>query len=57
MTMPKPIPLCKFEQEVKRLGLQPEQYEDSAELKAWVKAHVPVELLAAYGFATSWDLG
>ncbi len=45
-----------FESEVKLLGLKPEQYADSLNLKEWVyknKDHkyVPLELLQLWGFS------
>jgi hypothetical protein len=44
-----------FEQVVKKLGLSPEQYKDSARLKEWVRRnmdekYVPPDLLKAWGF-------
>lgn len=43
-----------FEQVVKTLCLSPDQYADSAELRAWVERnkdvrYVPPELLAVFG--------
>ncbi len=44
-----------FEQMVKQLGLSPQEYENSARLKDWVRRnmaekYVPTDLLAAWGF-------
>ncbi len=50
-----PIGSCSFDHLVRLLGLTPEQYQGSAELKDWVRRnkeykYVPSELLAAWGF-------
>ncbi len=44
-----------FERMVKKLGLSPEEYEGSAQLKDWVlrnmtEKYVPTDLLRAWGF-------
>jgi len=44
-----------FDYVVRRLGLKPDGYESSAQLKAWVfrnkdQKYVPPELLEAWGF-------
>lgn len=44
-----------FESIVKKLGLTPEEYESSAQLKNWVRGnmhekYVPSDLLKAWGF-------
>jgi hypothetical protein len=49
-----------FEQEVKALGLLPEQYRDSAGLRDWVRRnkdhrYVPLDLLQAWGFTVKSD--
>jgi hypothetical protein len=56
---PEPFQLTtsvsSFESLVKKLGLSPEQYENSVTLKDWVQKnkdskYVPQELLEAWGF-------
>jgi hypothetical protein len=51
-----PVAASSFEELVKALGLSPEQYASSAELKAWVmdnkdEKYVPPELLRLFGLA------
>jgi hypothetical protein len=51
-----PVAASSFEELVKALGLSPEQYASSAELKAWVmdnkdEKYVPPELLRSFGLA------
>ena len=48
-------PQSSFEQVVRALGLSPEQYADSDELRAWVQRnknfrYVPPDVLIAFGF-------
>ena len=53
-----PAPLQKaasFDQIVENMGLSPAQYQNSAELKEWVRSnrgqkYVPSDLLTAWGF-------
>lgn len=56
-----PAKPTRFELEVERLQLTPEQYEGSAELKTWVKAnkntrYVPEELLTKWNLTVNIDL-
>jgi len=46
---------ASFDEIVEKMGLSPAQYESSAELKEWARAHrgqkyVPIDLLTAWGF-------
>jgi len=46
---------ASFDQIVENMGLSPEQFEGSAELKEWARAnmgqkYVPIDLLMAWGF-------
>lgn len=46
---------ASFDQVVENLGLSPAQFENSAELKEWVRAnrehkYVPIDLLVTWGF-------
>jgi hypothetical protein len=57
----KVIPVCSFDKQVALLGLMPNEYETSAELKAWCKQnketfYVPTVLMTAWGFTTQWDV-
>ena len=52
---------CAFELEANRLGLSPEQYEASPELKAWCyemrhSKYVPSVLLSVWKMTTQWDV-
>ncbi len=56
-----PESVSSFETVVKTLGLRPDQYEHSAELKDWVKKnkdqkYVPQDLLRAWGFTASSEV-
>ena len=51
---------ASFDEIVKNMGLSPEQFEGSAELKEWVRAnmgqkYVPIDLLIAWGFFKSFQ--
>jgi hypothetical protein len=53
--------ISSFDSLVKSLGLSPEQYESSSQLKAWVgknKDHkyVPPDLLEAWGFKSASEI-
>jgi hypothetical protein len=50
-----------FESYVSSLGLSPDQYENSKELKEWVRKnkdqkYVPQDLLKAWGFVASSEI-
>jgi len=53
--------ISSFETVVKTLGLSPDQYERSMELKDWVRKnkdqkYVPQDLLQAWGFTASSEV-
>jgi hypothetical protein len=55
-------PTCRFEQIANRLGLTPDQYATSAELRAWVEQnlntfYVPTALLSEWHLSTIYDEG
>lgn len=56
-----PCSLSTFEHVVKTLRLSPDQYENSVELKEWVRRnkndkYVPSELLHAWGFRVETEV-
>ncbi len=53
--------VSSFETVVKTLGLRPDQYQYSAELKDWVRKnkdqkYVPQDLLQAWGFTANTEI-
>jgi hypothetical protein len=62
---PEPVMLAgtksSFESLVSALGLSPDQYKDSTELKDWVRKnkdqkYVPQDLLKAWGFTAQSEI-
>ena len=61
---PVPCLLTEFEQQAEKLGLRPDQYQASPELREWCRRnanihYVPEYLLKLYGITVneSWGLG
>ena len=47
---------CSFEEVVKTLGLSPNEYEQSAQLKAWVQKHKDQKYVPP-GLLQAWNMG